>query len=75
MADFNYDVTEEVAVLSEKNGWSKEVNWISYNGAPPKIDIRTWSTDEDGNKRMGKGITLTKEEAMELRDALREIDF
>jgi len=75
MADFNYDITEEVAVLSEKNGWSKEVNWISYNGAPPKIDIRTWSTDEDGNKRMGKGITLTKEEAMELRDALGEIDF
>ena len=75
MADFNYDITEEVAVLSEKNGWSKEVNWISYNGAPPKIDIRTWSTDEDGNKRMGKGITLTKEEAMELRDALGKIDF
>lgn len=48
---------------------------ISYNGAKPKIDIRNWSVDDEGNKRMGKGITLSNEEAMVLRDTLEDIEF
>ena len=75
MGNFEYTITEEIAVLSEKNGFSKEINMISYNGAVPKIDIRNWSTGDDGEKKMGKGITLSKEEAMALRDALEEIEF
>lgn len=75
MAEFKYDITEEIAVLSDKNGYTKEINMISYNGAEPKVDIRNWSIDEDGEKRMGKGITLSKEEAMALRDALEDIEF
>ena len=72
---FKYDITEEIAVLSEKNGYSKEINMVSYNDAEPKIDIRNWSVDEDGEKRMGKGITLNKEEAIALRNALEEMEF
>ncbi len=75
MADFKYEITEEIAVLSDKNGYTKEINMISYNGAAPKVDIRNWSTGDDGEKKMGKGITLSKEEAMALRDALEEIEF
>lgn len=75
MADFKYEITEEIAVLSDKNGYTKEINMISYNGAAPKVDIRNWSTGDDGEKKMGKGITLSKEEAMVLRDALEEIEF
>ena len=74
--EFKYEITEEIAVLSEKNGYTKELNRVSYNGAPGKIDIRTWYTDEEsGEKRMTKGITLSDEEAIVLRDALNEIDF
>lgn len=73
--EFSYNIEEEVAVLSEgKNGYTKELNWVSYNGAPAKLDIRTWCSDED-EKRMGKGITLTKEEAAVLRDALDDMDL
>lgn len=75
MAEFKYEITEELAVLSNKNGFSKEINMISYNGAKPKIDIRNWSVDDEGNKRMGKGITLSNEEAMVLRDTLEDIEF
>lgn len=75
MADFKYEITEEIAVLSDKNGYTKEINMISYNGAAPKVDIRNWSTGDNGEKKMGKGITLSKEEAMALRDALEEIEF
>ena len=75
MAEFKYEITEELAVLSNKNGFTKEINMISYNGAKPKIDIRNWSVDDEGNKRMGKGITLSNEEAMVLRDTSEDIEF
>lgn len=74
MGKFSYEIEEEIAVISEKNGYSKEVNMISYNGADAKVDIRNWSI-EDGEKVMGKGITLTKEEAAELRDILGDMDL
>ena len=73
MADFNFDITEEIGEISKNDkGYSKEVNLISYNGAKPKIDIRNWSIDEDDNKKMGKGITLTEDEAIKLMEILNE---
>jgi hypothetical protein len=72
MKEFKYEIVEELGVLSEKNGYTKEVNLISYNEAEPKVDIRTWSVDDDGNKKMGKGITLTKEEAEKLIKILED---
>jgi len=76
MSDFSYKIDEEIAVLSEKNGYTKELNKIAYGSSKPKYDIRSWHTDEEtGEKRMSKGITLSDEEAIALRDALNEIDF
>ena len=64
MADIRYDIIEEIAVLStEKNGWRKELNFVSWNGCAPKYDIRSWSPDRE---KMGKGVTLTNEEMREL---------
>ena len=41
MADFSYEIIEEIAVLSESpKGWRKELNLVSYNGAKAKYDIR-----------------------------------
>ena len=54
--------------LSESGkGWTKELNVISWNGANPKYDIRDWAPDHE---KMGKGITLTEEEAAKLRELL-----
>ena len=74
MADFNYNITEELGVISEKNGYSKEVNMISYNGAEPKVDIRNWSTGDDGEKKMGKGITISKAEFEEFQKLISEVE-
>ena len=64
-ADFKYDIVEEIGVLSENaKGWRKELNLISWNGAAPKYDIREWAPDHE---KMGKGITLTKEELETLK--------
>jgi hypothetical protein len=68
MADITFDVVKHFGALSEeKTGWKKEVNLVSWNGRSPKIDIRDWAP---GHEKMGKGITLTQEEAKMLIELL-----
>lgn len=63
-----FDIVEEIGVLSENaTGWRKELNKISWNGAAPKYDIRDWALEHE---KMGKGITLTEEEAARLKELL-----
>ena len=45
---------------------------VSWNGREPKLDIRDWAPEKE---KMGKGLTLSKEEAKKLRDLLNEIDL
>ena len=46
MAEFTYEVTERIAVLSTNaRGWERQLNMVSWNGNPPKYDIRDWSPD------------------------------
>ena len=69
--EFSYEILEEVAVLSENaRGWRKELNLISWNGRPPKFDLREWSPDHE---KMGKGITLTNEEFAELSKTIKSM--
>lgn len=68
LANIEYEIIEEIGVLSENaRGWWKELNKISWNGRPPKYDIRDWSEDHE---KMRKGITLTDEEAEVLKKLL-----
>lgn len=69
MADFKYEIVEELGVLSESpKGWTKELNRISWNGGEPKLDIRDWAPEHE---KMGKGVTLTEEEAKVLLGLLQ----
>ena len=44
MADFKYEITQELGVISEsKSGWTRELNLVSWNGGAPKFDIRDWA--------------------------------
>ena len=73
MADLSYEIIETLGVLSQpKNGWAVELNLISWDGRDPKYDIRKWSPD---HSRMSKGVSLTKDELINLRDILSELDF
>lgn len=73
MSEFKYEIVKEIGVLSESpKGWHKELNLVSWNGAAPKYDLRDWAP---GHEKMGKGVTLTKEEAVKLKGMLnREIE-
>ncbi|HQO72703.1 MAG TPA: PC4/YdbC family ssDNA-binding protein [Sedimentibacter sp.] len=73
MAEIKYEITEELAVLSESSrGWTKELNMVSWNDREPKFDIREWAPNHE---RMGKGVTLNREEMKKIKDILNEIDF
>ena len=66
--DFEFEIMEHIGVLAEKTrGWRREVNLVSWGGAEPKIDIRDWSPD---HSKMGKGISLTAEEAAKLKELI-----
>ena len=69
---FNYEMTERIAVLSQNGDTSKELNRVSYNGASPKYNIRSWNRS-NGEERLLKGLTLTEDEMTALKDTLINI--
>ena len=73
MPDIKFTITEHIATISTnpKSAWTKELNLVSWNDADPKYDIREWSPD---HSKMGKGVTLTKEELDALCDTLKELN-
>jgi len=59
--------------LSESaKGWKKELNLISWNDREPKYDIREWSPERD---KMGKGVTLSEDEVVELMRLLDNVSL
>ena len=71
MADIKYEIIKHIGKLSESSrGWTKELNIISWNGGVPKLDIRDWAPEHE---KMGKGITLTEEEAEILAKLLQKL--
>ena len=69
---FEYNITEELGVLSENpsSGWRREVNYVSWNGRPAKVDIRDWSP---GHEKMNKGVALSPEEVEILLGILKKV--
>lgn len=71
--DLQFEIIKTYGVISEKTkGWKREINSVSWAGAEPKFDIRDWSPDHE---KMGKGITLTEEEFLNLIDIAQEVIF
>ena len=66
MAEIKFEIKENIGTLSESSkGWSKELNLVSWNDKEPKFDLREW---DPSHQKMGKGVTLSKEELVKLRD-------
>lgn len=73
MPDIKYEITKEIGELSASSkGWTKELNMVSWNDREPKFDLREWSP---GHERMGKGITLSREEMKKLKEFLSYIEL
>ena len=64
---------EELGDLSvASNGWKKQLTYTSWNVRNPKFDLRSWSDDHNA---MTKGLTLTKEEMIKLKEVLNAMDL
>lgn len=67
--EVTFDIVERIAVLSKNENWSKEFNIVSWNGASPKYDLRSWSED---HQKMTRGITIAPEEMETIVNAYRD---
>ncbi|SFG77909.1 YdbC family protein [Oribacterium sp. WCC10] len=64
MSDIKFEIKEKIGILAENaKGWTKEINLVSWNNGAAKYDIRDWAPEHE---KMGRGITLTEQEAKEL---------
>ena len=61
MKEFKYEIVEHIGTISASPDgmYATEVNLISYNNAPAKVDIRNWNKETG---KMYKGIALNKHE-------------
>jgi hypothetical protein len=67
-----YMVCRTIAILGEtNNGFTKELNVVSWNNREPVYDIRTWDAD---HKKYGKGVTLTTNQILKLKEALDSLE-
>ena len=70
MSEIKCTTIEKIGIIRQStNGWNKELRLVSWNDADPKYDIRDWSPDDE---KMGKGITLTEEEARNMLGLLEK---
>ena len=73
MSEIKYEIIKKIGVLSKStSGWAKELNLISWNDRDPKYDLRDWSAD---GSKMGKGVTLSKEELLALKELLNTLEL
>jgi hypothetical protein len=71
--EFKFEITRELGVIGEgTRGWRKEINLVSWNGRPPKLDIRDWN---ETHEKMGKGVALSAAETRMMLEILNEADF
>lgn len=71
LKDLKFEIVENIGELSQSTkGWKKELNMVKWNDREAKFDIRDWDSE---HVKMGKGVTLSKEEVIKLRDLLNTL--
>ena len=69
--NIDFRIIKSYGILSrEIKSWNKELNLVSWNKRPAKLDVRAW---QKNHAKCGKGVTLTREEAEKLIKLLNEI--
>lgn len=68
MAEFSFNIEENIGTLSTRGGWALELNRVSWNKRPATYDIRKWS---DTYEKMGKGVSMNEDELRELYSILQ----
>ena len=69
---FELKIVEHIATLGDSGTYTRELNVVSVNNRPARLDVRLWKQNGSGNKTPLKGIQLTDNEASALCDALNQ---
>lgn len=67
-----FNIKGSFGEIGKSGSWSIELNLVQWGEYQPKYDIRAWSDD---HSQMGKGISLTKEQLVNLRNLLEGLDL
>lgn len=66
-----HKIYKHIGNLSQSNnGWTKELNFISWEDREPVYDIRTWNAE---HTEYGKGVTITQGQMVTLKNLLNEM--
>lgn len=71
--EIKYEVQEDHLVAKRNGGYELRLRFMSWNGKEARYDLRTWKTDENGEEKCGKGISLTGEELEALGNLIKEL--
>lgn len=65
-----FEIKAQLGVLQAyPTGWAKEMNMVSWNGSPAKVDIREW---DENHEKMSRGITLSDKEVEAMLDIITD---
>ncbi len=68
-----FKIHQHLGILAtNKSGWMRELNVVSWNGKQARLDIRDWHPE---HVKMGRGIGLNRLEAENLLALLRDKDL
>lgn len=68
----NFQVEDTLGVISKKGKVTKEVSFVSWNGAEGKVDLRKWIETDTGKTPL-RGISLSGQEVISLYQILKNI--
>lgn len=71
---FTYTVEKQFGTVSNVGALPIELNLISFNGAAARYDLRKWRDKVNGEHTMQKGITMTREELLDLKNFLNTVE-
>lgn len=72
--DISFEVLEECGVVADRGkGGMIRLDYAAWNGNEPKYELRIWK-EKDGEMQATKGIGLTGDELIALRDLLNEME-
>ncbi len=70
--EITFELVEHIGIFGKDNrGWTKELNRVAWNEGMTKYDIRSW---DDGHHKMGRGVTLTKQELLDLKNLFAQVE-
>ena len=65
-----FEIVKEYGKFDPGEEWSGEVNLVSWNGNPARLDIRYWKNDRSKSRKLG---ALSHDAGKELYEILRKI--